>query len=165
MAVHQRHWYWRKEGQPWIANIRWVCNIQINKNFHIQHFAYRDVRDLQCHGTRGQVWDRVCSKLRLFPIAKFIFVFLQPIQCTNWAENLQLHLVIASPGFTIWAWAWHSSVQACCHKKYKYTRRVSSMSNSDLYCKLKDAEWRIKSVGLRVKNEVWGSGRRFHIFL
>ena len=36
------------------------------------------------------------------------------------------------------------------------TRRVSSMSNSDLYCKLTDAEWRIKSVGLRVKNEVWG---------
>ena len=38
------------------------------------------------------------------------------------------------------------------------TRRVSSMSNSNLYCKLKDAEWRMKSVGLRVKNEVWGSG-------
>ena len=30
------------------------------------------------------------------------------------------------------------------------------MSDSNLYCKLKDAEWRIKSVRLRVKNEVWG---------
>ena len=28
---------------------------KINKNFHIQDFVYRNVRDLQCHGTRGQV--------------------------------------------------------------------------------------------------------------
>ena len=45
------------------------------------------------------------------------------------------------------------------------TRRVSSMSNSNLYCKLKDAEGRIKSVGLRVKNEVWGSGGEGHKFV
>ena len=32
------------------------------------------------------------------------------------------------------------------------------MSNSNLYCKLKDTELRIKSVGLGVKNEVWEAG-------
>jgi hypothetical protein len=32
------------------------------------------------------------------------------------------------------------------------------MSNSNLYCKLKDEEYRIKSVGLRVKNEVGFQG-------
>ena len=42
------------------------------------------------------------------------------------------------------------------------------MSNSDLYCKLRDAKWRIKSVGLRVKNEVWGGqggGGWYHKFV